>query len=116
MRSCRNCGKQVPSNVKFCTSCGSSDIFDSDKQVSEYKRTCNECGKTWHSLSKRENEIFKGIKGVKNAQCCTMCDANARKESQAKLNTYENEIERLKKCPQCGSGNFKEELIVYDKK
>lgn len=45
-----------------------------------------------------------------------MCDANARNKSEQKLNTYEDELERLKRCPKCGSGDFKEELIVYDKK
>jgi hypothetical protein len=116
MRTCRNCGKSVAPNLKFCTNCGSSDIFDSEKQVSEYKRTCNQCGTSWHSLTKRENVITKNIAGVKKTQCCNMCDANARNKSEQKLNTYEDELERLKRCPKCGSGDFKEELIVYDKK
>ena len=116
MKTCRNCGKSLGPDAKFCPVCGKSDILDPEKQVTEYKRTCNECGKTWHSLSKREKEVAKNIKSTKSTQCCTMCDARARNESQAKLNTYQNELERLKKCPQCGSGNFKEELIVYDKK
>jgi len=116
MKNCRNCGKSITQNVKFCPSCGSSDLFDPAMQVSEYKRTCNECGKSWHSLSKRETEVAKNIKKVKSTQCCNMCDANARKNAESKLNTYQDELERLKKCPQCGSGNFKEDLIVYDKK
>lgn len=45
-----------------------------------------------------------------------MCDANARNQAQSKINTYQDELERLKTCPQCGSGNFKEELVIYDKK
>lgn len=108
----------MSSNVKFCTSCGSSDIFDSDRQVSEYKRVCNECGTSWHSLVAREDEIKNGIKDLKGTktQCCNMCDADARKKTESKINSYETEIERLKKCPQCNSGNYTEEVLVYEKK
>ena len=45
-----------------------------------------------------------------------MCDADARKKTESKINSYETEIERLKKCPQCNSGNYTEEVLVYEKK
>ena len=118
MKTCQNCGKSLPQNVKFCTSCGSSNIFDSESQVSEYKRVCNECGTAWHSLMAREDEIKKGINNLKGTgtQCCNMCDSNAQKNTASKLNSYETELDRLQKCPHCNSGNYKEEFLVYEKK
>ena len=118
MKTCQNCGKSLPQNVKFCTSCGSSNIFDSESQVSEYKRVCNECGTAWHSLMAREDEVRKGIKDLKSptTQCCNMCDSKAQKNSASKIDSFETELDRLKKCPHCNSGNYKEELLVYEKK
>lgn len=119
MRTCRDCGKSLSENVKFCTSCGSSNIFDSERQVSEYKRVCNECGTAWHSLMAREDEVKKkGIKDLKSptTQCCNMCDSKAQKDNTSKINSLETELDRLKKCPHCNSGNYKEDLLVYEKK
>jgi hypothetical protein len=124
MRTCGNCGKSVPHDVKFCTSCGSGNIFDSERQVSEYKRVCNECGTSWHSLMAREDEIRKGIKDLKSptTQCCNMCMTTSQKNNAAqeknasKIDSLETELDRLKKCPHCNSGNYKEELLVYEKK
>lgn len=117
MKKCKNCGKSLVENVKFCTSCGSSEIVDTEKQVSEYKRICNQCGTTWHSLVARENELKKGIGDLKSAgtQCCNMCNDNTRKENTSKLNSYEEELNRLQKCPKCNSANYKEELLTYEK-
>lgn len=118
MKICRNCGKTFSQDIKYCTSCGSSDISDSEMQVSEYKRVCNECGTKWHSLVAREDEIKKRITNLKgtSTQCCNMCDDNARKDNSSKLNTYAEELDRLHKCPNCNSGNYEEELVMYEKK
>ena len=118
MKVCRNCGKEFPQDVNYCTSCGSSDIYDSDTLVSEYKRVCNECGTTWHSLATRENEIERGITNIKgtSTQCCNMCDESTRINNASKLNSYSEEFDRLHKCPNCNSGNYSEELVTYEKK
>jgi hypothetical protein len=117
MRKCSKCGNSpIGPNVKFCNSCGSSEIFDTAGKVSEYKRTCNECGAVWHSLQSRENEIKRNVSNLKSAECCNMCDANARNKATTDMRNYKDELERLKKCPKCQSGNFREEEITYDKK
>lgn len=117
MRKCSKCGNApIGSNVKFCNKCGSAEIFDTEGKVSEYKRTCNECGTVWHSLQSREETLKKQIKDNKSAECCNMCDQNARNKAASEIRSCESELERLKKCPKDQSGNYKEELIVYDKK
>jgi hypothetical protein len=67
-------------------------------------------------LQSREAEINRGIKNHKNTECCNMCDQNARNEAANKMRTYQSELERLKICPKCHSGNYREEEIIYDKK
>ncbi|WP_394339122.1 zinc-ribbon domain-containing protein [Methanoculleus sp. UBA430] len=116
MKVCKNCGSEAPSNANFCVSCGSSDLFDPESQVSEYKRTCNQCGKVWHSLKSREDEIKRGIQNNKNAQLCNMCDANAENKRKQDLNTYTTELDRLKTCSQCSSRDYSEVIVHYDKK
>lgn len=120
MRTCRNCGKTLPNNnIKFCVSCGSASIFDSDTMVSEYKRTCNQCGTVWHSLQTREDALKNEITNYNNrsgsSECC-MCAQNKPTKSTAEVKTCASELERLKICPKCNSGNIREEVLVYDKK
>jgi RNA polymerase subunit RPABC4/transcription elongation factor Spt4 len=116
MKKCNNCGQNLDESAKFCTSCGSNSIFDSSRQAAEYKRTCNQCSQTWHTLVEREEEIKRGLAGNKKEDCCNMCDENAKRQREMQKNTYENEYERLKTCPKCGSGNFAQELVTYEKK
>jgi DNA-directed RNA polymerase subunit M/transcription elongation factor TFIIS len=117
MRKCSKCGNApIGPNVKFCNKCGSAEIFDTEGKVSEYKRTCNQCGTVWHSLTSREAEINKGIKNLKSAECCNMCDQNARNRASSNMATYKSELERLKECPKCHSRNYSEDEITYDKK
>jgi hypothetical protein len=116
MKKCNKCGKGLPENAKFCPSCGSSDIFDSARQVSEYKRTCKQCSFVWHILAEREEQIKKGIEANKKDECCNMCDENAKRQRIERFSSFQNEFKRLKICPKCGSGDYQEETLVYEKK
>lgn len=97
--------------------------IDSNNKVSEYKRTCLQCGKVWHSLALRENYLEK----EKKWNDCNMC-ASAFSSAggnyyswgtwtQTKRNEHalNNEISKLKQCPNCMSSNYTEEQIVYEK-
>ena len=84
-------------------------------QVKEYKRTCKECGKVWHSLVDREKQIQGQI-------CCDLCSGfafctetgtAAQYSRNADANT--SELNRLKKCPECQSSNYIEEIITFEK-
>ena len=92
--------------------------------VIEYKRTCNHCGKVWHVLAERE----KYLESEKKWNSCNMCasalaalsgDSNYNGTfTQAKRNQHalNDEINKLKQCPNCMSTNYSEEQTEYEKK
>lgn len=85
--------------------------------IKEYKRTCNECHKIWHSLESREKEIEKDIKLNATSQAgFACCSPSAALQAKRNVESNKDLLGKLKKCPQCGSGNYKEEAIVYEKK
>lgn len=96
----------------------SKEKFDLKKHVKEYKRTCKECGKVWHSLASREKQIASDVKCNACVQASTACSGNMGAATQSKRNVESQQdlLDKLKKCPQCGSANYKEEEIIYDKK
>ncbi len=96
-----------------------SETFDPKIHVSEYKRTCNGCGKTWHSLAEREAQIDPSGKccDQDNLGECNTCGTNgAQAQYRRNIQSREDSLAKLKKCPQCGSGNYKTEIIYYDRK
>ena len=86
--------------------------------VQEYKRTCNECGKVWHSLISREKEIHKDVKSNACIQACTACGGNldAATQSKRSVESQTDLLDKLRKCPECGSRNYTEKVITYEKK
>lgn len=97
--------------------------FNPIKHVKEYKRKCKECGKVWHVLASREKEINKRIKinfcesGVNECGTCGTAQGIGNR-AQIARNTDQNktELDKIKQCPNCGSHNYKEEIIIYEKK
>ena len=94
----------VPSN-----SHGSSGYRGSSR-TREYRRTCQRCGTVWHSLVSRE-------KKVKQDQTCNNCQVVTCNPTQQKLaranfrQSSERELDRLRKCPNCQSSVYDEELL-----
>jgi len=90
--------------------------------VKEIRRTCRNCGTTWHSLKSREtqiklgiaSDIFGGMAGA-SQQCssCGMCGGTRTAQSNRNVDANQGELDRLKSCPQCGSHNYYEELLEY---
>ena len=78
-------------------------------QIQEYKRTCKECGKVWHSLVSREEMIQKQF-GYKTSPCCVETETD-RKISQA----CPPWLHEYRRCPNCQSYNYKEEIITFEK-
>lgn len=96
--------------------------FDPNKHVREYKRTCNECGKVWHSLASREERIKKDASCSEYASLFYTCWSNdlssrmdARKHED-KARAQRSLLYVLRRCPNCGSENYTEEVIIYEKK
>ena len=91
--------------------------------VVEYKRTCNQCGKVWHVLAEREKYLEK----EKNCNDCNMCASAVGSASgnpysmgtwtQSRHNehTLNDEITRLKQCPNCMSSDYSEVQVKYEK-
>jgi DNA-directed RNA polymerase subunit M/transcription elongation factor TFIIS len=76
----------------------------------EYKRTCNECGKTWH-VSKEELEELKKSKNRNSlAGAATALSGQLAASSQSIRNkeAQEEKLKKAEKCPECGSQNYKE--------
>lgn len=92
--------------------------FDPKKHVKEYKRKCNECGKVWHSLASREEQIEKDFKSNNCIQGLTACggDLGAATQSKRSAEASQDLLDKLKKCPDCGSKNYDEEVLIYEKK
>lgn len=119
---CDKCGKEFEDKDKDKCEKHENKCMG-DKEVKEYKRKCKECGKVWHSLVSREEKISKDLKSNtcnKQVSGCGMMGGNwtaLGSATQAERNeqALQSEIDRLKKCPECGSQNYKEEIIIYEK-
>jgi transcription elongation factor Elf1 len=74
--------------------------------------TCRACGKVWHSLIEREQKLSK-------QDTCGMCgsamETSGAELQQSKRNeaARESELSRLKRCPECGSANYSEEIVDH---
>ena len=77
----------------------------------EYQRTCTRCGKVWHSLVSRETKL--GARQACNNVDAASSTCNKSAEMQAKRNVQaaDQEINSLKRCPNCGSVAFKERVV-----
>jgi len=90
--------------------------FDSNKHVKEFKRKCNGCGKVWHSLYDREKRIEKDM-NLNNFQILgNCCNPSAQLQAKRNVEAGQDNLSKLKKCPECGSGNYNEEVLIYEKK
>ena len=96
----------------------SESDFNSKFHVKEYKRKCNECGKVWHSLASREKEIesAKGIANLNQAANACACNSGSALQAQRNVNASQDSINKLRSCPECGSQNYSEEVLIYEKK
>ncbi len=86
--------------------------------VAEYKRTCNQCGKVWHSLVERETKIDPKMNccDQDNLGMCGTCGTNgAQAQYRRNLQSREDTLAQLRRCPECQSTDFKEILAYHAK-
>jgi len=95
----------------------------------EYKRICNSCGKVWHSLKSREDSLRSTtsfyncsqaiIGGMQMGSGATSSGSTGlgTQGTQAGRNAQaaDSELASLKKCPHCGSSNYKEEINSFER-
>ena len=139
INNCPSCGANLKDpNFPYCPICFQSvNESPSDKTktfpvpvehksgIQEYRRICKNCGKEWHSLVERENELILRKTtsrlseigtGMQAASCCFMCGDRGSAQYGRNVDATKNELERLKSCPNCLSKNYTEEVISYEKK
>lgn len=96
----------------------SKEDYDPKKHVMEYKRKCRECGKVWYSLASREQQINKDIGCNACIQSSTACGGNLGAATQSKRNVESQQdlLDKLRKCPNCGSVNYNQEILIHERK
>lgn len=84
----------------------------------EIKCKCNQCGKIWHYLESRVKEIEKDISSNADLQMAgvTLFGMGAAIQAKRNLEAQKDLLDKLKKCPECGSHDIKKENIYYEKK
>lgn len=96
----------------------SEEEFDSKRHVKEFKRKCNECGKVWHSLAEREKEIerSKSVAALNQMSNACSCRSGAALQAQRNVGASQDSLDKLRRCPECGSQNYTEDVLIYEKK
>ena len=77
----------------------------------EYRRTCNACGKMWHSLVSREQQIERDEKANNCQVCAQCCNPSAQLQAKRNVEANQSELSRLRACPECKSSNYNEEVV-----
>lgn len=90
--------------------------FDPKIHVKEFKRTCNECGKVWHTLAEREKEVEKQMKSNNFQILANCCNPGAQLQAKRNAEAGESDLNNLRKCPNCGSSDYSETVHIYEKK
>ncbi|PWR73932.1 hypothetical protein DK846_01845 [Methanospirillum lacunae] len=86
----------------------------SGKIIDEYRRTCNKCGKVWHSLVSREKELakLKSDYEWRSIPCCS--GLLTAPQYQRNRDAVSSDIEMLKQCPNCKSKDYNEEIVSHE--
>lgn len=93
------------------------ESFNPKLHVAEYKRVCNGCNKVWHSLVEREAKL-----DTTKRNCCNDQDkANegsifTNAQARRNLQSRDDSLSELRKCPVCGSNNYTETISYYEKR
>jgi rubrerythrin len=89
-----------------------------NNQVTEYKRKCNQCGKVWHSLVGTERRLNRRtiLDSLVSVGTALTGNLGASTQSSRNADAQIERIENVRKCPNCGSSDYKEEIITFQKK
>ena len=135
MPTCVECGKKV-SYFNYKWDISSQNYFCSDEcrnkfrekkniekemqkkgMTKEIKCKCNQCGKIWHCLESREKEIEKNIKTNAGIQAgFAFFNVGAATQAKRNVEAQQDLLDKLKKCPECGSHDITKEAIYFEKK
>lgn len=91
-------------------------------EILEYRRTCLVCGKVWHSLVSRENQIASSAMsnslmacggGMQNCGTCGLLGGGTAAQASRSIDANQSDLQRLKSCPECHSANYREETVKH---
>lgn len=84
-------------------------------KIMEYRRKCNKCKKVWYSQSRLENSADNSKRVNAFVALGTIFSNNITAATQAIRNSDAQEaiINSLRKCPNCGTTDYKEEVTYY---
>lgn len=87
---------------------------DPNKHVKEIKCKCNQCGKVWHYLEEEEKKINAqiGWSACGQMTCCLPLQLYSKNEG----GKWEQQKDKFKKCPECGSHDITKKSIYHEKK
>jgi hypothetical protein len=90
-------------------------------QSREIQRTCKKCGKVWYSSTLRESDLISGIGwdagmgGVYFMNSGKDRGASAAySQSRRNVQAQKEALENLRRCPNCGSSRYIEEIVDED--
>ena len=135
MPNCAQCGKQVGFFSAKSDFAGNSFCSDECKNKFTEKKTkdkktekemkskgmlketkckCNQCGHVWHYLEEEEKRVKGQIQWSACGQmtCCLPLQLYSKHEG----GKWEQESDKFKKCPKCGSHDIKKTAVYYEKK
>ena len=137
MPTCAECGKKVGFfDGQFSINSQNAAYFCGDKckrefqekknleremqkkdMTKEIKCKCNHCGMIWHYLESREKEIEKNIKVNAGIQTgFAFWNIGAATQAKRNVEAQQDLLDKLKKCPECGSHDITKKDIYYEKK
>lgn len=90
------------------------------RKRSEYRRTCQRCGKIWHSLVSREDALIRSHKnsrlgGRTTRRCGDPPSLEATLQAQRNRDASKTDLAKLRQCPDCSSSDCQEEVIELNK-
>lgn len=102
---------------EFIESLSEKTEFSRGNAVKEYKRTCRNCSTVWHISVEESKKLEELSKTNSILGGITALSGNLTASAQATRNkdAHKEKLREQKKCPECGSQNFDEEVVTYDK-
>ena len=121
MPTCAKCGKKIGFfDGRLSINSQNAGFFCSDecrRMIKEIKCKCNQCGKIWHYLESREKEIEKNIKTNAGIQAgFAFFNVGAATQAKRNVEAQQDLLDKLKKCPECGSHDITKKDIYYEEK
>lgn len=108
-------GSSIRYFPKFSDKSGFLTKDSENLENKEYKRTCKECGNTWHVSLKQIQKLEKsqGLNALVGGLTALSGNLAASTQANGNKETREDKLRELEKCPECSSQNYEEKKIEF---